>query len=67
MDALQKRGVGKGWKIYISHAAAPEKADQALEMLRAVMPEAEYEIVPLSPAFTTQGGPKCMAIQYVEL
>lgn len=67
VGALQKRGVGKGWKIYISHAAAPEKADQALEMLRAVMPEAEYEIVPLSPAFTTQGGPKCMAIQYVQL
>ena len=31
------------------------------------MPEAEYEIVPLSPAFTTQGGPGCIAIQYVEL
>ena len=36
-------------------------------MLQAVMPGAEYEIVPLSPAFITQGGPKCMAIQYVEL
>ena len=67
VDALQKQNVGKGWKIYISHAAAPEKADQALTMLKAVMPEAEYEIVPLSPAFITQGGPKCIAIQYVEL
>ena len=67
VDALQKQNVGKGWKIYISHAAAPEKAEQALTMLKAVMPEAEYEIVPLSPAFITQGGPKCMAIQYVEL
>ena len=67
VDALQKQNVGKGWKIYISHAAAPEKADQALTMLKAVMPGAEYEIVPLSPAFITQGGPKCIAIQYVEL
>ena len=67
VDALQKQNVGKGWKIYISHAAAPEKAEQALTMLKAVMPGAEYEIVPLSPAFITQGGPKCMAIQYVEL
>ena len=67
VDALQKQNVGKGWKIYISHAAAPEKAEQALTMLKAVMPEAEYEIVPLSPAFITQGGPKCIAIQYVEL
>ena len=39
----------------------------ALEMLRAAMPGAEYEIVPLSPAFITQGGPGCMAIQYVQL
>ena len=67
VDALQKQNVGKGWKIYISHAAAPETADLALEQLKAAMPEAEYEIVPLSPAFITQGGPKCMAIQYVEL
>ena len=67
VDALSTRGVGKGWKVYISHAAAPEKADLALELLKAAMPEAEYEIIPLSPAFITQGGPQCMAIQYVEL
>ena len=67
VDALLKQGIGRGWKVYISHAAAPEKADQALAALKAAMPEAEYEIVPLSPAFTTQGGPGCIAIQYVEL
>ena len=67
VDYLEKKGIGKGWKIYISHAAAPEKADQALEQLRAAMPEAAFEIGPLSPAFITQGGPKCMAIQIVEL
>ena len=67
VDSLVKQGVGKGWKVYISHAAAPEKADQALEMLKAAMPDAQYEIIPLSPAFITQGGPKCMAIQYVAL
>ena len=67
VDDLEKKGIGKGWKIYISHAAAPEKADQALELLRAAMPEAAFEIVPLSPAFIPQGGPGCIAIQYVEL
>ena len=67
VDALSKAGVGRGWKVYISHAAAPERAEMALEQLKALMPGAEYEIVPLSPAFITQGGPKCMAIQYVEL
>ena len=67
VDYLQKQGVGAGWKVYISHAAAPEKADAALAMLKAAIPGAQYEIVPLSPAFITQGGPGCMAIQYVEL
>ena len=67
VEYLQKQGIGKGWKVYISHAAAPEKAETALGMLTAAMPEAEYEIVPLSPAFITQGGPGCMAIQYVQL
>ena len=67
VDSLRKHGIGTGWKVYISHAAAPEKADLALEMLRSAMPGAEYEVVPLSPAFITQGGPKCMAIQYVAL
>ena len=67
VDALIKAGIGSGWKVYISHAAAPERADMALEMLKAAMPGAEFEIAPLSPAFITQGGPKCMAIQYVKL
>ena len=67
VDYLAKQGVGPGFKVYISHAAAPEKAEMALEQLKAAMPGAQYEIVPLSPAFITQGGPKCMAIQYVEL
>ena len=67
IDYLLKQNIGKGWKVYISHAAALDKAEFALEQLRAAMPEAEFEIVPLSPAFITQGGPKCMAIQVVEL
>ena len=67
VEALQKRGVGAGWRVYISHAAVEDKAQQAMKMLQEAMPDAIYEILPLSPAFITQGGPKCMAIQYVEL
>ena len=62
---LQKAGVGKGWRVYISHADALDKAEQAVRELEAVMPEAVYEIYPLSPAFITQGGPGCMAVQYI--
>ena len=65
VDALKKAGVGKGWRVYISHAAAPDKAELALKKLQDAMPEAKYEILPLSPAFITQGGPNCLAVQYI--
>ena len=66
VDALKKAGVGKGWRVYISHAAAPDKAELALKKLQEAMPEAVYEILPLSPAFITQGGPECCAVQYIK-
>ena len=62
---LQKAGVGKGWKVQISHAGALEKAQKAMEALQEAIPEAEYSILPLSPAFITQGGPGCFAVQYI--
>ena len=65
--ALEKRGVGKGWRVYISHASALDKAELAMKTLKAAMPEAVYEILPLSPAFITQGGPGCVAVQYLPL
>ena len=62
---LEKAGVGKGWRVYISHADAMDKAVLAKEKLQEAMPEAYYEIIPLSPAFITPGGPGCMAVQYI--
>jgi len=64
-EYLAKHGVNNGWKVYISHAAAPEKAKLALKKLQESIPGAKLEILPLSPAFITQGGPECVAIQYI--
>ena len=63
---LRKAGIGKGWRVYISHADAMDKAQMTMNALKAEMPEAYYEILPLSPAFITQGGPGCVAVQYVK-
>lgn len=52
--------------ISVSHANAPEDAKKAVERLREAFPEAEIEILNLSHAFVTQGGPQCVAIQYIE-
>ena len=67
VQKLLKAGVGKGWQIQISHAGAPDKAEQALQALKDAMPDADFRVYPLSPAFITQGGPGCVAIQYNHL
>ena len=66
VDQLKKHGVGKGWRVYISHADAMDSAKLALKKLQEAMPNAVYEILPLSPAFITQGGPGCVAVQYIQ-
>lgn len=66
-EQMKRSGVGQGWQIQISHAAAPEKAQNALTQLQAVLPEANCQIFPLSPAFITQGGPGCIAIQCIQM
>lgn len=62
---MVKAGVGKGWQVQISHADAADKALQTLNALKETIPDAEYRIHPLSPAFITQGGPGCVAVQYI--
>ena len=67
LEQLQKAGVGQGWQVQITHAGAPDKAEQTMKTLKAAIPEAEYHIYPLSPAFITQGGPGCVAVQFNQM
>ena len=64
---LEKAGIGAGWQVQISHAGCYDKAVTVRDALRSAMPEAEFCIYPLSPAFITQGGPGCFAVQYVKM
>ena len=63
--ALEERGVGKNWRIYIPHGADPAKAAQARKILAPAFPEAVIEVYQLSPAFITPGGPSCVAVQVI--
>ena len=65
-EALQKKGIGEGWRVYIAHAAEADKVEFTEKKLREALPGAVIEVVDLSPAFITQGGPGCLAIQYVQ-
>ena len=68
-DELAKRemGDGTGWRIYVVHGEAPEKAEEAKGILAARYPKAEYVLSRLTPAFITQGGPGCVAVQSIKL
>lgn len=67
VSELQKHGVGKGHYISVSHAGNMAAAKQAIEQLKAAFPESPMGIFDLSPAFITQGGPGCFAIQSIDL
>ena len=63
--ALENLGVGEHWRVYITHASAPEMAQKAYDLLKPLFPAAHIEVLPLSPAFITQGGPNCVAVQAI--
>lgn len=58
--------VGANHLITVSHAGVKENAEKVLAQLREAFPHAELELVELSCAFITQGGPGCIAIQTIE-
>ena len=66
-DKLIKAGVGEGWKVYITHGGVEELADKAKDILTSKIPNAVYEKLILTPAFVTQGGPGCVAVQYIKM
>ena len=63
---LAEHGVGKGWRIFITHAVHEQRLLEAKAAMEAAFPEAMIECYTLTPAFITQGGPSCVAIQVVK-
>lgn len=59
-------GVNENFKIFVSHANAKKDALHIIERLKCICKDAEYELLELSPAFITQGGPQCIAVQYIK-
>ena len=52
--------------LYISHADALEDAKKIYKQLKENFTDLEVKIMDLSPVFVAQGGPQCVAIQYIE-
>lgn len=64
---LQKKHVGEGYLISIAHARAAKDALEIAHTMKEAFGKAKVELLELSPVFVAQGGPQCIAIQYIKL
>lgn len=64
---LRKRGMADSFYIGISHADNKGQALIAQRMLNEAFPGCSTGVFDLGPAFITQGGPGCIAIQVIDL
>ncbi|MBR5260369.1 MAG: DegV family protein [Eggerthellaceae bacterium] len=67
IEEMKSLGVGEGHYISVSHADNPSAAKLAIKQLEEAFPGARFGVFDLSPAFITQGGPGCFAIQSIDM
>ena len=66
IENLLENNIDSNYKIYISHADNLELALESKQMIYEEINGADIEIKELGPAFITQGGPGCIAIQVIK-
>ncbi len=66
LNYLKKISIDEKYIIFISHANVLKDALKVKEAVERVFPKIEVQLFDLSPAFITQGGPACIAIQYIK-
>ncbi|MGI6105520.1 MAG: DegV family protein [Raoultibacter sp.] len=67
IEDLKKRKINDNFYIGISHADNTPHATKAGDMIAKAFPRCRQGIFGLSPAFITQGGPGCVAIQAIDI
>lgn len=60
-----ENGVDGKHKIYVSHAENEEAAELAINQIKESISNCDLEVLTLTPGMITQGGPGCIAIQYI--
>ena len=65
-DDMKRIGVDAGYHIAISHAMAGDLLETASEIIGKAFPGINIQTFTLTPAFTVQGGPGCVAIQAIK-
>ena len=63
---FKELGVNENYLITVSHAGVKEEATKVLNQVHEAFANVEIELVDLSCAFVTQGGPGCIAVQTIK-
>ena len=66
ISQFKAMGVNEKYLITVSHASVEEEAKKVVKQIEEAFVNTEIELVHLSCAFVTQGGPGCIAIQVIE-
>lgn len=66
ISQFKAMGVNEKYLITVSHACVEEEAKKVVKQLEEAFVNTEIELIHLSCAFVTQGGPGCIAIQVIE-
>ena len=65
IDHLVQQQVTIRHKIYVSHAQNQAIAQQFVQRITSRIPGIDLTVLPLTPVMITQGGPGCVAVQYI--
>ena len=66
IEQMTEDGINSEHKLYIYHAFNEDGAEEVKKIILSSIPDADIEVGLLGPAFTTQGGPGCISIQYIK-
>lgn len=66
LTSLEEKKFNKDYIFYVVHARAKKDCETAVKLIRNMFSEVEIRTYELSHAFITQGGPRCVAIQYIK-
>jgi DegV family protein with EDD domain len=66
-EDLMRLGVDETYQIAISHSLAEDSLQISEEIIGIAFPKTKILKFTLSPAFTVQGGPGCVAIQAIKM
>jgi len=63
---MKDDGLDDDYIIYVAHAQAGKEKDKVIARIKKDLPNNEFNVIDLSPAFITQGGPGCIAVQFIK-